>query len=65
MGAYLRRLNSGFVMRLSQRFESARRLSFLPAKPQKRKALDVRVRGFVSSKLSQSLILELACYKWL
>jgi hypothetical protein len=46
---------SKLVMRLGQRFESARRLSFLPAKLVK-KALGSLVGGFGSSRLSQSLI---------
>jgi hypothetical protein len=37
--------------RAGQWFESARRLSFFPAKPAKTKSPDVRVAGFVSSRL--------------
>jgi hypothetical protein len=39
-----------------KRFESARRLSIFPAISAKTKSSDVRVGGFVSSRLSQRLV---------
>jgi hypothetical protein len=39
-----------------KRFESARRLSFLPAKPAKTKTSDQNIGDFVSSRLSRSLV---------
>jgi hypothetical protein len=58
-------------MSRGKRFESARRLSFLPANSAKTKSLRSSCRTlcqqYVSSRLlSQSLVpLALACYKWL
>src|SRR5829696_5993465 len=52
--------NSKLVMRLGQRFESARRLTFFPARPLKRRSPRESCRGlcqqYVSSRVSQSLI---------
>src|SRR5829696_847885 len=57
-------------MRSGQRFESARRLSFLPAKPVKTENSRCSCRGlcqqYVSSRLyPKASSSALACYKWL
>src|SRR5215217_1387961 len=62
--------HSQLVMRLGQRFESARRLSFLPAKPVKTKGLRPEHRGlcqqYVSSRdWPNATSLLSACYEWL
>jgi hypothetical protein len=56
-------------MRLGQRFESARRLSFLPANPLKMEHTRYEHRGFVSSTSAvdypKASSRTLVCYKWL
>jgi hypothetical protein len=56
--AYHGTCNSALVMRRGQRFESARRLSFFPAKLAKTESPRVRTEGFVSSTSAVDSILK-------